>query len=133
MGDGAGDVVSVRDMPFHSLCEHHLLPFWGTAHVAYLPRGHVLGLSKFPRLLQAVARRPQMQERLGHQYIPVLRESLYPRTYLPAVLTPSRYLSYSTMICQQIWRITCIALVAMVVLAARALPLTSSQTATSGQ
>jgi len=80
--DGAGDVVSVRDMPFHSLCEHHLLPFWGTAHVAYLPRGHVLGLSKFPRLLQAVARRPQMQERLGHQYAEFLFEVLQPRALL---------------------------------------------------
>jgi GTP cyclohydrolase I len=80
--DAPGDVVCVRDMPFHSLCEHHLLPFWGTAHVAYLPSGHVLGLSKFPRLLQAVARRPQMQERLGHQYAEFLFEVLQPRALL---------------------------------------------------
>ncbi|CAE8614286.1 unnamed protein product, partial [Polarella glacialis] len=65
--EGARDLVAVRDIPFHSLCEHHLLPFSGTAHIAYLPNGKVLGLSKFARLLTVFARRPQIQERLTQQ------------------------------------------------------------------
>ena len=61
------EIVLLRDIPFYSVCEHHLLPFMGHAHVAYLPRGKVLGLSKLARIVSAFARRPQMQERLTTQ------------------------------------------------------------------
>ncbi len=61
------EIVILRDIPFHSMCEHHLLPFMGHAHVAYIPKGKVLGLSKLARIVTAFARRPQMQERLTHQ------------------------------------------------------------------
>lgn len=77
--DGLQDVVVVRDMPFHSLCEHHLLPFWGTASVAYLPRGRVLGLSKFARLLQVFARRLQLQEKLTFQLADSIDRALCPQ------------------------------------------------------
>jgi len=58
------ELVVVRDLPFSSLCEHHLLPFTGVAHIAYLPGEMIVGLSKLPRLLHVLARRPQVQERL---------------------------------------------------------------------
>jgi len=74
--DGAQDLVCVRDIPFQSLCEHHLLPFWGFGHVAYFPQGRVLGLSKFARLLQAIARRPQLQERLSTTFAETLDDLL---------------------------------------------------------
>mmetsp|Transcript_114985 Transcript_114985/g.256778 ORF Transcript_114985/g.256778 Transcript_114985/m.256778 type:complete len:418 (+) Transcript_114985:69-1322(+) len=77
--EGSTDLVAVRDIPFHSLCEHHLLPFSGTAHVAYYPEGRVLGLSKFARLLQVFARRLQLQERLTLQFVEALAQLLGPR------------------------------------------------------
>ncbi len=58
------EMVLVRDIPFHSMCEHHLLPFSGVAHVAYIPNGKVTGLSKIARVVDEVARRPQVQERM---------------------------------------------------------------------
>lgn len=61
------EVVLLRDISFHSICEHHLLPFTGRAHVAYLPKGKVVGLSKLARLVEGFARRPQVQERLTTQ------------------------------------------------------------------
>lgn len=61
------EVVLVRDVAFHSTCEHHLLPFMGHAHVAYIPDGKVLGISKIARIVDAFARRPQVQERLTSQ------------------------------------------------------------------
>ena len=79
--DGAHDLVAVRDIPFHSMCEHHLLPFAGTAHVAYFPNGRVLGLSKFARLLEVFARRLQLQERLGHQLAEALVQLLGHRCF----------------------------------------------------
>ena len=61
------EIILLKDIPFHSMCEHHLLPFMGHAHVAYLPRGKVIGLSKLARIVTSFARRPQMQERLTYQ------------------------------------------------------------------
>ncbi len=61
------EIVLLKDIPFHSMCEHHLLPFMGKAHIAYLPRGKVLGISKLTRVLSSFALRPQVQERLTNQ------------------------------------------------------------------
>jgi GTP cyclohydrolase I len=72
------EVVLVRDIPFDSMCEHHLLPFTGTCHIAYIPKGKVLGLSKFARLLEVFSRRPQVQERLTNQVASSLMENLNP-------------------------------------------------------
>ncbi len=72
------EVVLLRDIPFHSLCEHHLLPFTGRAHVAYLPDGRVVGLSKLARLVEGFARRPQVQERMTGQIADALMEELRP-------------------------------------------------------
>ncbi len=72
------EVVLLRDIEFHSLCEHHLLPFTGRAHVAYLPDGKVVGLSKLARLVEGYARRPQVQERLTTQIADALMEELNP-------------------------------------------------------
>ncbi len=72
------EVVLLRDIQFHSLCEHHLLPFTGRAHVAYLPDGKVVGLSKLARLVEGYARRPQVQERLTTQIADALMEELSP-------------------------------------------------------
>jgi len=72
------EVVLLRDIEFHSLCEHHLLPFVGKAHVAYLPDGKVVGLSKLARLVEGYARRPQVQERLTTEIADALMEELNP-------------------------------------------------------
>jgi GTP cyclohydrolase I len=72
------EVVLLRDIEFSSLCEHHLLPFTGRAHVAYLPDGKVVGLSKLARLVEGFARRPQVQERLTTQIADALMEELQP-------------------------------------------------------
>jgi len=73
------EIVLLRDIDFHSLCEHHLLPFHGKAHVAYLPDGRVVGLSKLARTVDAFARRPQVQERMTCQIADALMEHLAPR------------------------------------------------------
>ncbi len=70
------EVVLVRDIAFHSVCEHHLLPFMGRAHVGYIPDGRVLGLSKLGRIVEVVARRPQVQERLTETIADLLVEEL---------------------------------------------------------
>jgi GTP cyclohydrolase I len=70
------EMVVLRDVPFHSLCEHHLLPFMGKAHVAYLPNGKVVGLSKLARVVDAFARRPQVQERLTTQIADLIMNKL---------------------------------------------------------
>jgi GTP cyclohydrolase IA len=72
------EVVLLRDIEFHSLCEHHLLPFTGYAHVAYLPAGKVVGLSKLARVVEGYARRPQVQERLTSQIADAIMEELSP-------------------------------------------------------
>ena len=70
------EMVFVKDVPFYSMCEHHLLPFQGKAHVAYIPRGKVVGLSKIVRVVEAFARRPQVQERLTSQIADLLMDAL---------------------------------------------------------
>ena len=72
------EVVLLRDIPFASMCEHHLLPFQGRAHVAYLPKGRVVGLSKLARLVEGYARRPQIQEQMTKQICEALMEELQP-------------------------------------------------------
>ncbi|MBI3246845.1 MAG: GTP cyclohydrolase I FolE [Deltaproteobacteria bacterium] len=72
------EMVLVRDIDFFSLCEHHILPFFGRAHVAYIPRHHIVGLSKIPRLVEVFSRRLQVQERLTTQIANTLMEVLDP-------------------------------------------------------
>tara|TARA_Y100000588_G_scaffold33708_1_gene32747 strand:+ start:767 stop:1378 length:612 start_codon:yes stop_codon:yes gene_type:complete len=84
---GHDEMVMVKDIPFYSMCEHHLLPFVGQAHVAYVPgeHGKITGLSKLARLVEAYARRPQVQERLTSQVADKLMQALDPRGALVVI------------------------------------------------
>jgi GTP cyclohydrolase I len=73
------EMVVVKDVPFYSLCEHHMLPFFGQVHVGYLPKGKVIGLSKIPRLVEVFAHRLQIQEQLTNQVAEALEAAVTPR------------------------------------------------------
>lgn len=83
--DGFDQIVAVRQIPFFSLCEHHLLPFHGQAHIAYLPGDRILGLSKFARVVRTYSRRLQVQERLTQEIAGVLNATLAPAGLLVVV------------------------------------------------
>lgn len=75
---GHREMVIIKGVPFYSLCEHHFLPFYGVAHIGYIPSGRVVGISKVARVLDVLARRPQLQERLTAQVADTLLEGLQP-------------------------------------------------------
>ena len=88
--EGHREMVLLKDIPFYSMCEHHLLPFYGKCHVAYVPDGKIIGLSKVPRIVEMFARRLQVQERLTQQVADCLERALAPKGV--AVVTEAYHL-----------------------------------------
>jgi len=88
--EASKDMIVVRDVEFFSLCEHHLLPFFGKAHVGYIPNGKVIGLSKIPRIIDMYARRFQVQERFTHQVADAIHDVL--KTNGVAVVMEGRHM-----------------------------------------
>lgn len=78
-GETHDEMVLIKNIPFYSICEHHLLPFFGNAHIAYIPDGKIVGLSEFPKALDYLAKKPQVQERLTSQLANLLMEKLKPK------------------------------------------------------
>ena len=83
--DKHDEIVLVRDIPFYGMCEHHFLPFIGKAHVAYLPKGAITGLSKLARVVDVVSRKPQLQERLTTEIADILMNTLKPKGVMVVV------------------------------------------------
>jgi len=88
--EGNDEMVIVKNIPFYSLCEHHMAPFFGTASIAYIPNNVIVGLSKIPRALDAIARKPQNQERITQHVATFLMEQLMPKGV--AVVIEARHL-----------------------------------------
>lgn len=85
VGDDTGDLVLLRDIEFRSMCEHHLLPFSGVAHVAYLPDERIVGLGRLPAVVATIAARPQIQERLTEEVADALERGLAPKGVLVVI------------------------------------------------
>ncbi len=88
--EDVSEMVIVKDIELYSMCEHHMLPFFGKAHVAYIPNGYITGLSKIARVVDVFARRLQVQERLTHQIMDVIQDTLQP--FGVAVVIESKHL-----------------------------------------
>ncbi len=83
--EGTKDIIIVQDIPFYSVCEHHFVPFYGKAHIGYIPQDRIVGLSKFARLVETFARRPQVQEKLTNQLANTIFEAINPRGVIVVV------------------------------------------------